>query len=691
MASSSKYIKLHQNILLEWVFDSTNLKTDNYQVVQNLMSNRRGYMSQLGLNRIENTVFPIDEVVRKYAKVDTSKYNYLKLETYTASYTQFDKLRLHLPTTYSFSDNGYIGLYVRIYSYDYNNDKVIDFSSIIYDDTEIGSDSNITLNEEFYYDEQSWGKYLAYDIPSIDAVSKQRTSTVGTNLPSTNSINLNLTRSNGISETAPIFIEFSFVLSRQEVLGNTYYHMSDLFKNSMSKVPDYVDLAANIEEATDGDYFLIYGSYGGSNEQMDDFVDEVYAKGRAVKLEYVITLYEENILMSTETRTVTDNFTRKLWYRPIISFSNTTASIDVTMNIIDLVDNSQISRFSSISLRSELFKYGKKLARIDIDNAYKPKIYNFKSSNNAPVSFEQGSEISLTKVNYPIITDRFDILVSSSPSNNSKYKSMGLAEIIINPFGNTVKFNIASNVDTTGNATPYDLTKIIENSQLTLSFKSDEDFVEKNLWQETDENDFEHGIIVFRIEQKDLPAIKKIGTDNKNFYITVKSEKTGIRSLLYSGKWVDFQDVTFLDQGSEGTGFDYGDFTDLGLSEKDLQSIIQNAATLGTTANLRNPNKNAMIFLNADANVKAFDTYLNTLNVNIHLRKPTGNSQCLTYFYFILNLSPAVIEDIKIQSGVLEVIPINFCIGSDTTGTASVSLQNIKDRVVGFNCSNTTR
>jgi len=695
MANSSKFIKLHQDVLLEWLYDTTNLKSEEYQVVNDLVSDKRGFMSMSGYNRLENSVFVIDPVIKKYAKIDTNKYNYLKIQTYSTPYVQYDKLRLHLPATYSFTDNGYVGMYVRIYSYDYDNKKVVDFSSIIYDDTQVGSDIQLSLNEEFLYDEQSWGKYFSYDIPSIDAVSKQRSSSASSNTPTPNSINFNLTQANGISETSPIFIEFSFIVSREEILGNTYYHMSDIFTKSISKVPEYLDLAANVVKSNNGDYFEIYGSYGDSNESMDEFVDELNSKGRKVKIEYEVSLYEENVLMNTQTYVVTENFTEKLWYRPVLSFTNTTASIDVTMKIIDLVDNSQIDRFSSISLTKDIFKYGKILTRINLDNAWKPKIYNIKGGNNltdaALSSNIQASNISLTKVNYPVISDRIGILVNSAPSTSDKYKSMGLAEIIINPFGNTIKFEIAKSIDNNGNATPFNLTEILDNAQLTLSFKNDEEFLEKEIWKETDKNDFENGVVVYRIDQSDLPTLKKISTNNFNFYLTIKSEKTGIRSMLYSGKWVNFDDVTFIENSSNNTtnGVDYGDFADLGLTTTELSALLESAGSNNASTLNQNPNSNGLILLDADADVGVFESYLNSLKVNIWLKKPGGNSDCLTYLYLLLNLSPIVLEDIRNQNGVSEVISIPFCLGVNgaDAGTNNVNPDILRDRVVGFNCA----
>jgi hypothetical protein len=684
MANSSKFIKLHSNILLEWTYDSTNLISEDYNIVNDLISNKRGFMSKSGFNTLENSVFVIDPIIKKYAKINVSKYNYLKTESYSSSYIQYDNLKIHIPTTYSFSDNGYVGLYIRIYTYDYNNKNVIDFSSIIYDDTELNSNIQLTLNKEFLYDEQSWGKYITYNIPSINTVSKQRSSTTNSNTPTPNSINLNLTQSNGISETSPIFIEFSYIINREEILGNTYYNMSDIFTKSISKIPEYLQLSANVKKSNDGDYFEIYGSYGGDNESMDEFIDELNSKGRKVKIEYEVTLFEENILMNTQTYIVTENYTKKLWYRPVLSFTNTTASIDVTMKIIDLIDNSQIDRFASLSLTKDIFKYGKILTRINIDNAWKPKIYNMKNNTNVVDSALtntniQTNNISLTKVNYPIISDRIAILINSAPSTNDDYKSMGLAEIIINPFGNTIKFDIAKYIDDDNNVTPFNLTEILENSELTLSFKNNEEFLEKSYWQETDINDFENGIIVYRIEQSDLLTLNKISSDNYNFYLTIKSEATGIRSLLYSGKWVNFDDVTFSENIIKTTnGVDYGDFVDL---EETLNTEIKTkSSTISTSTVLnQNSNSNALILLDADADINNFENYLDGLNISIWLKKATSNDNSLTYLYFLLDLTPTIIDNIKKQNGISDVISVPFCLGAKVAvdGTA-VGLNTIK-------------
>ena len=74
MARESKYITLAQNILLEYVYDDDNLKKEDYHIINNLNIGEKGYCSKTGQNRLENQVFPIDPVIKKYAKVNSNKY-----------------------------------------------------------------------------------------------------------------------------------------------------------------------------------------------------------------------------------------------------------------------------------------------------------------------------------------------------------------------------------------------------------------------------------------------------------------------------------------------------------------------------------------------------------------------------------------------------------------------------------------
>lgn len=693
MATEKKFLRLDTEVLLEWLYNSENLKQNNYKILQNFNTGIRTYISETGNNTYDNTMFPIDDVIRKYAQVDTNKYNFLKLENYSNSIVQYDTVRIHLPSSFSFYDNDHKGLYIRIYTYDFNNNKQYDISNYYYDDTIVESRNQITLSEEFVYDNNIWGKYITFDIPSVEYLSKQRLSNVSPNISTPDSMNSNLTNGVGLSQSSPIFIEFSFISTKNTTLGVTSYRLTSQYTTSINQSPDFEDVGVSIIESAQGDFFEINGIYNNNSEEFDNYIEGLIDKGRGIRLEYVLSLYEENILMNKYTYTITENFAQSIWYRPIISFSNTTALISVELGILDSIDGSKVTRTSSIGLTNNIFKYGKNLSRINIDNAFKPKIYNLKSNNlenNSMVTTSDLQDINLTKVNYPVITDRIKILASSSSSNNdtNDYKSMGLAEIILNPFDNYIKFLIASDVDNNGTATPYNLSGLLENSTLILVFQSDNVVVEKQIFQETDQNNYENGIVIFKITSSDILNIKKISQNNKNFYIVVKSLTNGVKTLLYSGRFVTYDNVKFLDNPITGnvTGFDPNDTTNTTVDFSTGSTTNSNSSVSPVTTNT-----NAMIFLNLNANISTFESYLSSINANVYVKRAGGNEISGSYFYYILNVSNDIKSDIRRQNGVREVIDVAFDLGKNTNDTQGVNIDQLKDRVTNFNCDNANK
>jgi len=685
-ATQSKYITLDKNVLLEYFYDEGNLKKEDYHIINNLTNGEKGFCSKLGLNSLENSVFPIDPLIKKYAKVDSSKYNNLKIGSFQTTYTHFDKVRLHLPTTYSFVDNDYVGLYLKIYAFDKDNKKIVNFASIIYDDTLAGADKQITFNEEFFYNQQQFGKYLTFDIPSLYEVSRQRTNNISSDLPLDNSINQNLSNY-GLNPESPIFFDFSWVISRQQVLGNEYYYLSDITSKSISNKPEYQTLGVQVEESKNGDYFEIYGTYNQSNELIDDWIDEMVAKGRKIKIQYDVSLFEEGILSNKQTYEVRELFAKKLLYRPIITFSNTVALIDVEMKVIDLYDNSQIIRKASLGLKENITKYGRKLSKINIDNAWKPKIYNQKVlSIGGDIKSQNIPDITLTKVNFPVIVDRVKILTKSSPSNKTEYKSMGLAEIIINPFGNILKFDIASSIEDDNIVTPYNLMKISENSTITLSFKDETNFLEKDIWQQTDKNDLELGTIYYKIEETDISILKNIYKNNKNFYITIKGDETGTRTLLYSGKFVFFDDLTFLENTNNDID-ENDELSDIGLSQSEIDALLNDGIS-NNTGNINvDERKNLFVFLHHDADTVGFESYLSSINADIHFKQAGGNDDCLTYMYFILNLKKNIILDIKLRPEVMEIKEMEFCLGKNKPNHSIINIDELNSSITAFNCN----
>lgn len=576
MSKTKKFINIDKNVLIEWIYDNGYV-SENYSIWTNLKNRKRNFVSKTNNNKLDYSLFNVDPILKKYSKVDINKFNFLKNQDYFTPPVKYDKININFPFNYNFND--YIGFLIKIYTYDFKNKNVVYFSNYFYDKTDVNIEKLMQLKQPFRYGEKEWGKYLTISIPSLDEISNQRIVTSTTNKPIDNTINYNIDSDNtGISTSSPIFIDFSFITHRETVLGTTYYYLGDTIDTSISKTPEYQSLSVKIEESTKWDFFLIYGIYNNSNENLDNFIRDLEERGRRINIEYVITLYEENIKSGFPIKfLVTDNFSQKIEYRPIFKYSNTTAAIDVEMRVVDLVDNSTIIRNTSLGLTKNLFKYGKKLSRLQIDKLVKPKIYNYRSDNKLSMNnnISTVTNYGITKVPYPLLVDKYKILISNSKgqTNDMDYKSLGNLTILLTPFDNIIKFQIAKKVTIEDGPEPYNMSEILNNARITLIFRSDNQMIEKNIFLESEDNNFELGVVIFKISESDMKIIKKIKDIDNNFYLTIVSNQN--RTLLYSGKYKIYEDIRFLEQGSQ----DNSSVIDESVEETD-ENIETNETTI---------------------------------------------------------------------------------------------------------------
>jgi len=591
MASSKKYLNLDPNILLEWEYNSLNV-TENYTIWSDLTKNTRNFLSTTNINDIDHNLFVIDPVSKKYSKIDPTKFNFLRIQNYSSAPLMYDKITMYFPSQYNFGV--YYGFYLKIQAYDFIGRNIYPLSNFYFDKSEAQSISGviqyasqlIDLATPFIYNGKEWGQYITYYIPSIYATSNQRLINPNVNIVIPDSINDHLTDGTGINLNSPIYLEFSFISSKQNVFSIPYYYMGDTYKTTLSLQPEYQTLGVMVEESSQGDFFDIYGVYNNSNEEMDNFVNNLESQGRKINIQYVVTLYEENLISGFPlTFLVTENFAQKIEYRPIIKYSNTTAAIDVEMQIIDLVDNSTFSRFASIGLTSNLLKYGKTLQRLSVDNLSQPKIYNYKYDKvypNLQVTSDV-TNVNLVKVPFPILINNYKILANNyNPGTSSDYKGMGLLNIILTPFDNIIKFQIAKQDSPDGPTSPYNLSELLLNSKLNLDFKSDTKTLEKDIYYQTDENKFEIGVVVFKINQEDIPLLKQMNKEKSdNFYIILTSNNT--KTLLYSGKFKIFENLKFLDIKTTPVTTS-GTTTNVDLALKDVPSTTGGATTADAKA-----------------------------------------------------------------------------------------------------------
>lgn len=555
MSTHSKRIKLQPNVLLEYIFDDTNFKSEDYKVLTNLKEKSKSYISTSNNNNIENSIFSIDTVMNKYSNVDVENFNYLRIQNYSSAPVIYDKVKIYFPSGFDFYDD-YLGFYINMYAHGYNNNSKYSLTNFHYIKSNINVIDVFDLPVPFFYDEKFWVRYIEIEFPSPNTLSSQRIISNAINEATSNTINKNLTYGEGIAPNSPIFIDFSFITSTTSVLGIDYYFTGDEYSVSLPQTPEFTELGVNVSESTQGDYFEIYATYLGTNENMDEFVYNEEIKGNTVKLEYVVTMFEENILVSTQTYQVSSNYTQKILYRPVIQFSNTTAMIDVELKIVNLVDSSYISKFGSLGIYKNINKYGLRLTQLNLsNNVLKPEIFNLKVKNTmTSTTGSIESTIDIMKVPYPIMIDKYNILAkstNSSSNSNSNYVANGLLEILITPFDNVINLNIAKDIDATGDPMPYDLSEVSTNAKVMIVFKSNSEKLQKEPFYEAD-NTYELGDITYKLEETDQTILRRIydkGYDN--FYIVINSN--GTNTQLYSGKYAFYEDVTFINETTTTT------------------------------------------------------------------------------------------------------------------------------------------
>ena len=383
----SKFVKLHKNILLEYIYDDNNNIGYNYQVLINNKNNVLNNSFIAGSasttnNFLNQQLFKIDAVNNTYGIVNTSLYNFLQVKDYAEGFPiRHDTVKVHLPVNYTFGE--YIGFYLRIFTFDYNNKKTYELSNFYFDVSNLDQSYLINYsNPSLLFQEKLWGKYLQLEIPSVSYLSSLRSGTTA----KPNTVNYSLTDGAGLSITSPIFIDFHFINAKKTVNRTDTFTLAPKYTVSLPQSPDFQKLGLKVEHSSNGDFFEIYGTYNGNISEFNTFLINSLTLGKKYYVEYAITLFEQNIRGKSFKIVVTENFNEKVEYRPIIKFSTTTAIIDVEMNVIDEVDESSIQRRASYGmLQDEVAKYSLNLTKINLARATKPKIYNIKSPEGAGI------------------------------------------------------------------------------------------------------------------------------------------------------------------------------------------------------------------------------------------------------------------------------------------------------------------
>jgi hypothetical protein len=535
----SKYIKLDANILLEYVYDDANLISEPYDVLSNIKNSSKQFLSTStsgSLNTINNQLFQIDPINRNYGIVSTTNYNFLQNNSYASGFPiRYDSIIIRLPINYTFGEH--IGFYLRAYGFDNSNKKTYDLTNFYFDITDLNTKSYIDYtNPPILYQEKLWGKEITILIPSLYGLSNQ----LKNNTPVPNSINYTLTSGVGLSQQSPLFFEFSFINTKSVVNNITTYYLASQILSNVAQVPEYENLGVVIDNSSEGDFFEIYGVYNNSLADFNTFINNSVYVGHRYYVQYIITLYEQNIRGKSLTITVTDNFNEKIDYRPIIKYTTTTAVIEVEMFLIDRVDSSQITRKASYGmLQDQVAKYSLNLTKINLATATKPKIYNTKSLMNPISALPNTTNIEIVRVPYGVLIDKFNVSALSENAlvGTTTFWGEGKLTIVIKPFDNIIKFIIAKNLTRIDKSLIPEYLDMTNFGEIKLVFKNDNLNVQFTLFVDNEDVDLSIGAVVFKVTANKVPDLKTIYNSGVNvFYITSTVAET--TTSVYSGLFI---------------------------------------------------------------------------------------------------------------------------------------------------------
>jgi hypothetical protein len=539
----SKYVKVDANVLIEYVYDDSNLIGESYEIGLNIKSRNYNYVANdlsgtlnTAGNTIPsaaNTLFPIDLVSNTYGVFSTSTYSFLQLQSFPGGFPiRHDTINIRLPMNYTFGE--YLGMYLRVYALDSLSQKTYDLSNFYFDITDLDQKKNLSyVNPPLFFQQVMWGKAISLQIPSLFAVSNQRVN----NVVQANSLNFNLTGGVGLNQNSPVFIDFHFITNSSTINSVKTYTLTTPNTITLPQTPDFENIGVVIEESPDGDFFDIYAVYNGNIGDFNNFINNSLYLGNRYYVEYVITMYEQSIRGKSLTVIVTDDFLSKVEYRPIIKYSTTTAVIDVQMNLIDAVDSSQINRQASYGmLQDQVSKYSLSLMKINLANANQPRIYNLKNNitlGTASMFLGAGNPSVGASASYPVLVDKHNVIAQSSNVvvGSDLYYGVGNILITLYPFDNIISFVIASQAS--GNQVTFmDLTNmgvismVIKNTTLSVTLP---------LYSESGSVNLSSGYLVFKMVSSKINDVRKIYNSGINvFYITSTQQQT-ITTVLYSG------------------------------------------------------------------------------------------------------------------------------------------------------------
>ena len=454
----------------------------------------------------------------------------------------YDTIKLHLRTGYSFSGRGYDGFLFQtkvkrnsgVYNY---------FNSTVYLNT---SSFEIQNPNPFILGESSYSKYIEIKVPSlVDMFS-----------PSTNEefkdTFFAASGANSIPSSANYEFDFKLIDSVVTLGGYEYINVSEGKSLTLSQEDEFTDIAVNVEHATDGDYFKIYGTYNGNKASFENYITgRIATSGDDITVFYEVQVAEQlglnYINTFNNTFTQTSNYDEAIVFRPVIMNSSVSSNflLSVNMRIYNETDNTQIVKTASL-IYTQPKKYGKKLLKLALNSNFAPTVvYNTLPNtivNREINQFVNSIRPSVGETKYvPVALDTYRIMGGSTPvtvdgaavndMTSMDYKKEGEGIITLSKVSdNYIKFKIAQpdgdSMKSISLVNAEDLILIIKSGTIEQQISHDPSFPGVDLGI---------GEVFFKVPKSVAVRFDQSDTNQTTdkFYINIKNGST--ESLLYYG------------------------------------------------------------------------------------------------------------------------------------------------------------
>jgi hypothetical protein len=222
MANISRFIKVHKDVLVEWIRDDEFYYANDYSIITDISNlNRKSFSFNTTAtdvdnpdyinNKLPDQLYSIDTIINKFGIANPSVKTFLQeSQNINNAPSKFDIVKIWFPIHYNFVDT--MGFYFNIFTKDFNNSLNINLCNYYLDIT--NTSSFLKIKEEINpirLNERLWGKSITLLIPSVYNESRNRSN----NAPNVGSINYNLTTV-GLSQTSPIYLDFRFYETSSE-------------------------------------------------------------------------------------------------------------------------------------------------------------------------------------------------------------------------------------------------------------------------------------------------------------------------------------------------------------------------------------------------------------------------------------------------------------------------------------------